>query len=77
MISEGISLGSIQVPPDGQPIVLGNDRQTIGGYPRLGALTPLASARLAQCMPGDSLRLRATVAQSARGQQVQFLKRFA
>jgi biotin-dependent carboxylase-like uncharacterized protein len=77
MISEGISLGSIQVPPDGQPIVLGNDRQTIGGYPRLGALTPLASARLAQCMPGDSLRLRATVAESARGQQVQFLKRFA
>lgn len=77
MISEGISLGSIQVPPDGQPIVLGNDRQTIGGYPRLGALTPLASARLAQCMPGDSLRLRATVAESARGQQVQFHQRFA
>jgi len=76
MISEGISLGSIQVPPDGQPIVLGNDRQTIGGYPRLGALTPLASARLAQCMPGESLRLRPTVADSARGEQVRFMARF-
>ena len=48
MISEGIPLGAVQVPPDGQPIVLLNDRQTIGGYPRLGALTPLAVARLAQ-----------------------------
>jgi allophanate hydrolase subunit 2 len=52
MISEGIPLGAVQVPPDGQPIVLLNDRQTIGGYPRLGALTPLALARLAQCSPG-------------------------
>ncbi|HBP2385679.1 TPA: allophanate hydrolase, partial [Pseudomonas aeruginosa] len=34
MISEGIALGAVQVPPDGQPIVLLNDRQTIGGYPR-------------------------------------------
>lgn len=56
MVSEGIPLGAVQVPPDGQPIVLLNDRQTIGGYPRLGALTPLATARLAQCLPGDSIR---------------------
>lgn len=58
MISEGIPLGAIQVPPDGQPIVLLNDRQTIGGYPRLGALTPEAVARLAQCLPGERVRLR-------------------
>lgn len=57
MISEGIPLGAVQVPPDGQPIVLLNDRQTIGGYPRLGALTPLAAARLAQCLPGHEVRL--------------------
>ena len=57
MISEGIPLGAVQVPPDGQPIVLLNDRQTIGGYPRLGALTPQAVARLAQCLPGQTLYL--------------------
>ncbi|HSH47206.1 MAG TPA: biotin-dependent carboxyltransferase family protein, partial [Halomonas sp.] len=51
MVSEGIPLGAVQVPPDGQPIILMNDRQTIGGYPRLGALTPLSCARLAQCQP--------------------------
>lgn len=60
MISEGIPLGAVQVPPDGQPIVLLNDRQTIGGYPRLGALTPLAAARLAQCLPGEEVRWVAT-----------------
>ncbi len=65
MISEGIALGAVQVPPDGQPIVLLNDRQTIGGYPRLGALTPLAVARLAQCLPGATLRFVATVQEAA------------
>ncbi|WP_444677656.1 biotin-dependent carboxyltransferase family protein [Halomonas sp. E19] len=57
LISEGIGLGAVQVPPDGQPIALLNDRQTIGGYPRLGALTPLAASRLAQCLPGQAIRL--------------------
>jgi biotin-dependent carboxylase-like uncharacterized protein len=65
MISEGIALGAVQVPPDGQPIALLNDRQTIGGYPRLGALTPLAVARLAQCLPGATLRLVPTVQEAA------------
>lgn len=60
LVSEGISLGGVQVPPDGQPIVLLNDRQTIGGYPRLGSLSPLSSSRLAQCLPGRQIRLRAS-----------------
>lgn len=57
MVSEGIPLGAVQVPADGQPIVLLNDRQTIGGYPRLGALTPTACATLSQCLPGTEVRL--------------------
>lgn len=68
IVSEGIPLGAVQIPPDGQPIILMNDRQTIGGYPRLGALTPMACARLAQCLPGTEVRLQpisATQAQSA------------
>lgn len=77
MISEGIPLGAVQVPPDGQPIVLLNDRQTIGGYPRLGALTPLALARLAQCLPGANVRLRPVVQDVAHRQQVEYLRRFS
>lgn len=76
MISEGIPLGAIQVPPDGQPIVLLNDRQTIGGYPRLGALTPLALARLAQCLPGEGIQLRPTTQETAQRQHAAFMQRF-
>ncbi|MFP3849478.1 biotin-dependent carboxyltransferase family protein [Pseudomonas sp. W5-01] len=72
MISEGIPLGAIQVPPDGQPIVLLNDRQTIGGYPRLGALTPLSLARLAQKLPGSVVRMKAAVQDAAHREQVGF-----
>ena len=77
MISEGIPLGAVQVPPDGQPIVLLNDRQTIGGYPRLGALTPLALARLAQCLPGERVRLRAVVQELAWAEMQDWFERFA
>ncbi|WP_339453461.1 5-oxoprolinase subunit C family protein [Pseudomonas sp. EA_5y_Pfl2_R50] len=77
MISEGIPLGAVQVPPDGQPIVLLNDRQTIGGYPRLGALTPLALARLAQCLPGTQVRLRPVVQDVAHREHVEYLQRFS
>jgi allophanate hydrolase subunit 2 len=75
MISEGIPLGAIQVPPDGQPIVLLNDRQTIGGYPRLGALTPLSLARLAQKLPGSVVRLKATVQEMAHQEQMAYRRR--
>jgi biotin-dependent carboxylase-like uncharacterized protein len=77
MISEGIPLGAIQVPPDGQPIVLLNDRQTIGGYPRLGALTPLSLARLAQQLPGSVARMRAVVQEVAHREQVGCLQSLA
>lgn len=66
LISEGIPLGAVQVPPDGQPIILLNDRQTIGGYPRLGALSPLAVARLAQCLPGETVHLWPQVVYAAQ-----------
>ncbi|SFM58228.1 biotin-dependent carboxyltransferase family protein [Halopseudomonas yangmingensis] len=75
LISEGIALGAVQVPPDGQPVVLLNDRQTIGGYPKLGALTPLALARLAQLQPGQALRLRATTVEQARHDLLAWFRR--
>ncbi len=59
MLSEGICLGAVQVPADGQPIVLLNDRQTIGGYPKIGAVMGRDTARLAQLRPGDTLRFEA------------------
>lgn len=76
LISEGINLGGVQVPPDGQPIVLLNDRQTIGGYPRLGALSPLAASRLAQCLPGQEVRLVARSSEAVLREYRAFLAAF-
>lgn len=76
MISEGIPMGAVQVPPDGQPIVLLNDRQTVGGYPRLGALTPLSCARLGQCAPGSQVRLRAVMPHRARREMLEQWQRW-
>ncbi|MFV0277807.1 MAG: biotin-dependent carboxyltransferase family protein [Parahaliea sp.] len=56
ILSEGLSFGAIQIPADGQPIVLLNDRQTIGGYPKIGAALSLDAARLAQRTAGTTLR---------------------
>ena len=55
MLSEGICHGAIQIPADGQPIVLMNDRQTIGGYPKIGSVIPLDTAKLAQLSPGSTI----------------------
>ncbi|WP_027859570.1 5-oxoprolinase subunit C family protein [Marinobacterium jannaschii] len=55
ILSEGICHGAIQVPADGQPIILLNDRQTIGGYPKIGSVIAADTARLTQLMPGASL----------------------
>ncbi|PSF04889.1 allophanate hydrolase [Marinobacter fuscus] len=76
MVSEGLALGAVQVPPDGQPIVLLNDRQTIGGYPRLGTLPPLACSRLAQCLPGGEVRFRPVSLERAHHAYLEFSRHF-
>lgn len=58
IVSEGIALGAIQFPPNGQPIVLLNDRQTLGGYPKLGCVARVDLPRLAQAKPGDRVAFR-------------------
>ena len=54
--SEGIGAGAVQVPPDGQPIILGREHQTIGGYARLGTIYQVDLDRLAQLPPGAEVR---------------------
>jgi biotin-dependent carboxylase-like uncharacterized protein len=54
IISDGIPLGAVQVPPDGQPIVMMADRQTTGGYPKIATVISADIPLLAQCMPGQS-----------------------
>ncbi|GLB60672.1 biotin-dependent carboxyltransferase family protein [Cytobacillus sp. NCCP-133] len=56
LISEAVNFGSIQVPPDGNPIVLLADRQTTGGYPKIGQVAFADLPLLAQAKPGDKLK---------------------
>ncbi|MEI6891528.1 MAG: biotin-dependent carboxyltransferase family protein [Pontiella sp.] len=58
MVSSGISMGTLQVPPSGQPIIMMADHPTIGGYPRLGTVVEEDFSLLAQLKPGDLLRFR-------------------
>lgn len=55
-LSEGIALGSVQIPPNGEPIILLNDRQTIGGYAKVGCVARIDLPRLAQAKPGQKVR---------------------
>jgi antagonist of KipI len=59
ILSDGIAPGSIQVPGDGQPIVLLTDRQSTGGYAKVGTVCSFDIGRLGQMRPGQSLRFRA------------------
>jgi len=56
MISEGVSFGTIQVPPDGNPIILMADCQTTGGYPKIAQVASVDLPLLAQMMPGQTMR---------------------
>ncbi len=60
IISAGISLGTVQVPGDGQPIILMADRQTSGGYARIANVITVDLTLLAQMRPGDEVRVQET-----------------
>ena len=66
LVSEPIAPGTLQLPPDGHPILLMADRQTIGGYPIAGHVIAADLSRAAQLWPGDRLRLVAVSAAEAR-----------
>jgi len=65
VLSAGVTTGTMQLPPDGQPIVLMTDRQTTGGYPRIGEIATVDLPILAQLRPGDSIRVEAIPHQEA------------
>ncbi len=59
VISDGVAPGAIQVPANGQPIVLLADCQTSGGYPKIATVIRADLPRLAHVRPGDTLRFAA------------------
>jgi len=55
IISEAIAFGSVQIPKDGQPIILLKERQTIGGYPKIGTVLAVDCFKLAQMAVGEKI----------------------
>ena len=56
--SEGVALGSLQVPPTGRPVLFGPDHPITGGYPVVGVVREADVDLVAQVRPGQSLRFR-------------------
>jgi allophanate hydrolase subunit 2 len=56
--SEGLVRGAVQVPPDGDPIMMLADHPTTGGYPVVAVVHPADVATIAQHLEGTSVRLR-------------------
>ncbi len=69
IISDAVPFGLIQIPPNGQPIVLAADRQTTGGYSKIGVVITADFPVLAQLKPGDAVHFQSV----ALGESLQLL----
>lgn len=68
IISDGIAFGAIQVPADGMPIILMADRQTTGGYAKIGTVISIDLPIVAQSKPGDRLTFVEVSVEEAQAQ---------
>lgn len=58
MISEEVSVGTIQIPPDGNPIILLADRQTTGGYPKIAHVVSVDIQKIVQLKPNSKIKFK-------------------
>ncbi len=56
--SEGLIKGVIQVPADGNPIIMLSDHGTVGGYPKIGVVASVDYDRLVQISPGSKIKFK-------------------
>jgi len=66
IVSDGVTPGAIQVPANGQPIVLLADGQTVGGYPKIATVISADLPRLAHLRPGNRVRFEAVNLEQAQ-----------
>jgi antagonist of KipI len=65
-ISDGTVMGALQIPPDGQPILLMADRQPTGGYPKCAVVISADLHLAGQLLPGDTIRFQTTTLPEAQ-----------
>lgn len=66
LVSFGLAMGCVQVPPAGQPILLMADHQTAGGYPVVAGVARCALPLAAQLLPGDHLTFEEVTVEAAQ-----------
>lgn len=66
MITEGVSLGAVQIPSGGQPIILFVEQQTTGGYPKIANVISADFSSLGQLRPRDEIRFEQVTDEAAR-----------
>ena len=74
--SEGITKGSIQVPGDGQPIILLSDHPTIGGYPKIANVITADYDKLVQKIPGTTIKFKLVDLPVAEKAFQEYVKKF-
>lgn len=80
IISDAIALGSVQIPASGTPIIMLADRQTTGGYAKIGTVVSSDIPKLAQSLPGTEVRFRFVTVEEANRlyqQHQKYLKKLA
>jgi biotin-dependent carboxylase-like uncharacterized protein len=75
-LSKPVTYGTIQLPENGEPIILMKERQTIGGYPVIGSVVQTDLFRLSQLRPGEKIKLQPTTLTHAQQQLNAFYQRF-
>ena len=68
LVSFGLAMGCVQVPPAGQPILLMADHQTAGGYPVVAGVARSALPLAAQLLPGDHLSFEEVSVEAAQAE---------
>jgi antagonist of KipI len=66
MITEGVSLGAIQITPSGQPIILFVEQQTTGGYPKIANVIAADLSSVGQLRPRDEIRFELVTMEAAQ-----------
>ncbi len=66
IVSDGIALGSVQVPADGKPIIMLADRQTTGGYTKIATVISSDIPKLVQCKYGKKIKFKVISVQEAQ-----------
>lgn len=65
IVSDGVTPGAIQIPANGQPIVLLADGQTVGGYPKIATVISADLPRMAHLRPGTRVRFQSVTLEAA------------